>query len=162
MYQESLGRPIIVRILHSTSERERRTTHLQGLTTGLRGVESYQSSAKLWRNGAGWTTRAFEASRAALPCTHPCPSCHPTRPPILADRGESSKYTTISKAALTHTMIGPSLGTFSPPTTWISLKNETTAQPAMRRMMRCITFASDIVKRRNRKVAAVGDGGGRW
>lgn len=58
-------------------------------------------------------------------------------------------------------MIGPSLGTFSPPTTWISLKNETTAQPAMRRMMRCMTFASDI-KRRDGKVAAVEDGGGRW
>lgn len=36
----------------------------------------------------------------------------------------------------THTMMGPSLGTFSLPMMWISVKNATTAQEATRRSAR--------------------------
>lgn len=36
----------------------------------------------------------------------------------------------------THTMMGPSLGTFSLPMMWISVKKATTAQAAMRRSAR--------------------------
>lgn len=42
----------------------------------------------------------------------------------------------------THAMIGPFSGTFSPPMTWTSLKNETTAHPAIRRMTRWMILAS--------------------
>ena len=43
----------------------------------------------------------------------------------------------------TYTMMGPCLGTFSPPTTRISVKNEVTAQLATVRTMRCTIFGSE-------------------
>lgn len=47
----------------------------------------------------------------------------------------------------TYTMIGPSFGTFSPPMTWISVKKDTTAQLAIRRMILCATYASDMTSK---------------
>ena len=43
----------------------------------------------------------------------------------------------------THTIIGPSFGTFSSPTTRTSVKNELAAAPAIPRMIRCNSMKSE-------------------
>lgn len=44
-----------------------------------------------------------------------------------------------------YTMIGPSLGTYSPPMTRTSVKKESTARPEMKRIKRCKACVSEEV-----------------
>lgn len=50
-----------------------------------------------------------------------------------------------NEARNTHTISGPSFGTFSSPIICTSEKNDHIAQPARRRMTRCSTMLSDMM-----------------